>query len=112
MFSIRNTITTQNRLAIRDGFVEIPDAMRFRQTVKVSAALAAVPGSSVVKLTYAHSKDLESTVVVMSSSFPILGTGLGIADELWFQLPVTQDGTNQTDWYQVLRDTAAATVVH
>jgi hypothetical protein len=114
MFSTQNTITTQNMLAVRDGFVEIPDAMRFRQTMTVAAVLALIPGSTVVKLTYAHSKDLGSTVQYMSTTFPILGTGLGITDELWILLPANQDDKNPTptDWYQTLRDAAAITVVH
>jgi hypothetical protein len=113
MFSTQNTITTQNKLAIRDGFVEIPDAMRFRTTITVAAALALIPGSSVVKQTYAHNKDLGSTVQLMTSKYPFLGDGPNIADELWLLLPANQDDANPTptDWYQVLRDAAATTIV-
>lgn len=115
MFSTQSTITTQNKLAIRDGFVEIPDAMRFRQTITVAAALALVPGSMVVKQTYATMNFLgsQAQVQTMGPNYPILGDGPLVADELWFLLPANQDDKNPTptDWYQVLRNAAATTVV-
>lgn len=115
MFSTQNTITTQNKLAIRDGFVEIPDAMRFRQTITVAAALALIPGSVVVKQTYATNKfDTLTTVQLMGPNYPILGDGPLVADELWLLLPANQDDKNPTpmDWYQILRNAAATTVVN
>jgi hypothetical protein len=113
MFSTQSTITTQNKLAIRDGFVEIPDAMRFRQTITVAAALLLVPGSVVVKQTYAARNYLGGAIQVMGPNYPILGDGPLVADQLWLLLPAYQDDKNPTptDWYQVLRDAAATTIV-
>lgn len=114
MFSTHSTITTQNKLAIRDGFVEIPDVMRFRQTITVAAALALIPGSVVVKETYA-AKNFHSLthVQTMGANYPILGSGPLVADELWLLLPPNQDDADPTptDWYQILRNAAAATIV-
>lgn len=113
MFSIQNTITTQNRLAIRDGFVEIPDAMRFRQKLTVEDALAVVPGATIAKLTFAHLNEDDSNVVLVSDFYPFLGGGPSITDEWWFMLPKNLDNANPTptDWYQVLRTAAAAKLV-
>lgn len=111
MFSTQ--ISIQDKLAVRDGFVEIPDAMRFRQTLTVADVLAAIPGSKLAKETYSWPK-VVPPVVFTSTSFPALGTGLGVTDELWILLPAFDKSANptSTDWYQVLRTAAAAKVVH
>lgn len=113
MFTVQGTITTQNKLAVRDGFVEIPDAMRFRQTLTVADVLALIPGSRVTKETFSWSNEGNGALQYMSSTFPALGDGPSVTDELWILLPANTDNANPTptDWYQVLRTAAAAKVV-
>ena len=90
MFSIQ--VSIQDKLAVRDGYVEVPDAMRFRQTLTKAAVLALIPGS----------------VAKRESS-----TRYRITDEEWIELPAFDKSANPTptDWYQVLRTAAAAVVV-
>ena len=113
MFTTQGVITTQNKLAVRDGFVEIPNSMKSRQKLTISEVLALVPGSKVAKETYSWPLNVGS-VGFMSTTFPILGTGLGVTDELWILLPANTDNQNPTptDWYGVLRTAAEAKVVH
>jgi len=85
MFS--TPINIQNKLAVRDGYVEIPDAMRYRQAVTVAQALAAIPGS----------------VVKRESS-----TQYKLSDQKWIELPAYGRSASQTDWYQTLRALAAS----
>ena len=112
MFTTQGTITTQNKLAVRDGFVEIPDAMRFRQTLTVAEVLALIPGSRLAKETFSWPVGTDPASFI-SSTFPALGTGVGVTDELWIHLPAYTVNTNPTptDWYQVLRTAAAAKIV-
>lgn len=88
MFSTQ--ISIQNKLAVRDGFVEIPDAMRFRQTLTKDEVLALIPGSVAKRETC---------------------TKYIISDEEWIELPVYLTSAHQTDWYQTLRTAAAAKIV-
>lgn len=113
MFTTQGTITTQNKLAVRDGFVEIPDAMRFRQTLKISDVLGAIPGAKLMKETGTWNKWGTGTIQYQSATFPILGSGPQVADELWILLPANQDDANPTptDWYQVLRTLAATKTI-
>lgn len=89
MFS--TPISIQNKLVVRDGFVEIPDAMRFRQTLTEAEVLALIPGSV--------SKRETSTRYIIS-------------DEKWIELPVYDRSAHQPDYYQTLRTAAAAKIVN
>lgn len=85
MFS--TPINIQNKLAVRDGYVEIPDAMRYRQAVTVAQALAAIPGS-------VRRRETSSKYI--------------ISDQEWIELPAYDRSASQTDWYQTLRTLAAS----
>lgn len=90
MFSTQ--ISIQNKLAVRDGFVEIPDAMRFRQALTRDEVLVLIPGS----------------VAKRESS-----SKYRISDEEWIELPAYDKAVDPTptDWYQTLRTAAAAKTI-
>jgi hypothetical protein len=90
MFSTPIGITY--KLAVRDGYVEVPDGLLYRYAVPVDSAHM-VPLSQVLTL-------IPGSKVTRESKNPSR-----ISDELWIELPSFDRSQNPspTDWYQVLR---------
>lgn len=90
MFSTPISITY--KLAVRDGYVEVPDGLLYRYAVPVDSAhmvalsqvLTLIPGSKVTRESKNPSR---------------------ISDQLWVELPAFDRSANPmtTDWYQTLR---------
>lgn len=86
MFTVQ--IDIQYKLAVRDGFVEIPDKPDFRSKLTPDDVLSLISGS--VRKRQAH-------------------TPRQINDQEWIELPAFDkfDGASQ-DFYQIIRDAALA----
>lgn len=89
MFSTPISITY--KLAVRDGYVEVPDGLLYRYAIPVDKShisladvLTLITGSKVVYETRNPSK---------------------ISDQLWVELPAfdKSNRTSPTDWYRTLR---------
>lgn len=91
MFS--TTITITHKLAVRDGYVEVPGSEVYAYAVPVDRAhmvalsdvLTLIPGSKVRREAHAPSR---------------------IHDQLWVELPAYDRSGSQTDWYATLRAAA------
>lgn len=81
-------INIQHKLAVRNGFVEIPDQPKYSTKLTVDDVLALIPGS--VRKRQTHS-------------------AMQIIDQEWIELPDFEraDGV-ASDYYQALREAAAA----
>jgi hypothetical protein len=78
------SIDIVHKLAVRNGFVEIPDDFVHRVSIPVTLALSLIPGS-----VRKHQ----------------VGVAKRIIDQEWIELPAFDkaDGPAQ-DWYQILRN--------
>lgn len=95
MFSTSISITY--KLAVRDGYVEVPDGLLYRYGVPVDSAHM-VPFSQVLTL-------IPGSKVTRESKNPSR-----ISDELWVELPAFDRSQNPspTDWYRTLRTAGLA----
>lgn len=95
MFSTPISITY--KLAVRDGYVEVPDGIIYRYAVPVDSAHM-VPFTKVLTL-------IPGSTVTRESKNPSR-----ISDQLWVELPAFDRSQNPspTDWYQTLRNAGAA----
>lgn len=100
-----SSINVERKLAVINGFVEIPDGQfNLRTKLTPDDVLALIPGSKLIRLSpYSNSEQVISISVNPSTAFGVVKK----ISRLFIKLPPFDSFTGYpTDWYNTLREAA------
>jgi len=98
-------IGIRRKLAVTNGFVDIPDGQRFLRT-KLTAldVLGLIPGSTLIRMG-ARNSSMASIQVLDPTSYNLRGSGR-MGERLYIQLPEYDRLDGPVDWFTFLRAVA------